>query len=320
VDIEFERSLRSTLQAVTADAAPDQILYALQSLGWSELVSETPTAFALLYDELGKAAHSTSLIDQLVFSELPPALARCGVIAYPPPSRGHRPPCQLTDAEILVDGWALRTPNVDDRVLVAAASTHDGPPVPVELPPLKTLRGLEISPLKTFDTEDGWVRITGKTSRADTVLHPGTATWPDVLNTARRAAATELAGLARGALALAVAHVNTRTQFGRTIGSFQAVRHRLADAHVLVAATDALLEEAWRDPSPENTNLAFAYAGRAHRDVLAHCIQVCGAMGLSWEHKLHRHLRRGYALEAFFGPAEEVTERLGAELLLAQTT
>ena len=136
-----------------------------------------------------------------------------------------------------------------------------------------------------------------------------------VRTSARRAAATELAGLAHGALALAVGHVTARTQFGRPLGSFQAVRHRLADARTLAAGTDALLEDAWASGTAEDADLAFAYASQAHRLVGSHCLQVCGAMGLTWEHGLHRCLRRGYTLDAVFGDAEAMTERFGAQLI-----
>jgi alkylation response protein AidB-like acyl-CoA dehydrogenase len=58
----------------------------------------------------------------------------------------------------------------------------------------------------------------------------------------------------------------------------------------------------------------------AHRLVGSHCLQVCGAMGLTWEHDLHRYLRRGYTLDAVFGTANAITECLGAQLIARAET
>jgi hypothetical protein len=313
MDIDFERSLRKTLQAIIADAASAQIVEALHDLGWWELVAETPTALALLYDELGKAARSTALIDQLAITQIAPEVADCDVIVYPTPFGDSRPPGRLTDDEIFLDGCALKEPGPDDRVVFGAAAGPGESLAIVVIPGLKAAHEFEAQQLDGLDTDGSWVRIRARMLRnkVEAGGRPDSGVWSGVLTAARRAAATELTGLSRGAIELAVAHVSTRSQFGRTIGSFQAVRHHLADAHVLTTGADALLDNAWRDPIAETTDLAFAYAGRAHRAVMSHCLQVCGAMGLSWEHDLHRYVRRGFALDTFFGPSNRVTDHLG---------
>lgn len=314
MDIDFERSLRDTLRAIIADAASAQIVEALHDLGWWELVAETPTASALLYDELGKAARSTALIDQLAITHIAPEDPDCDVVIYPTPCSDSRPPGMLIDDEILLDGCALKEPGPDDRVVFGAAAAPGESPVIVVIPGVKAVHQFEAQQLDGLDSDGSWVRIRARMPRntVEAGGRPESRIWSGVLTAARRAAATELTGLCRGAIDLAVAHVGTRSQFGRTIGSFQAVRHHLADAHVLTTGADALLDDAWRDPVADTTDLAFAYAGRAHRDVMAHCLQVCGAMGLSWEHDLHRYVRRGFALDTFFGPSDRIADQLGA--------
>jgi hypothetical protein len=322
VDNDFERSLRDTLRAVISGATPDRIDRELDDLGWSELVAETPSAFALLYDELGRSARSTALIDKLVLSELGPLLAaRCDAVVYPAPSHGLRPSTHQGADAIVVDGWALKPPGADDRLLVCPATHSEHAPAPLVLTTLRSAPGLNVRPTKTLDSDGLWVRIIGTVSPSDVELVDVPGLSPRSVQTpARRAAAGELAGLASGTLALAVAHVSSRTQFGRPIGSFQAVRHRLADARALVAGTAALVADAWATASAEDADRAFGYAGHAHRLIGSHCLQVCGAMGLTWEHDLHRYLRRGYTLDSVFGPADQVAEDLGAQLIASTSS
>jgi len=243
---------------------------------------------------------------------------RCDAVVHQTPAQHLGPPGQRSVDAIIVDGWVLNPPDVDARLLVWSA--NPGATQSTDAMAITTLRsapGLNIRAGNTLDSGGSWVHVTG------TVLHSEADLVPDshgllrngVRTSARRAAATELAGLAHGALAMAVAHVTARTQFGRPVGSFQAVRHRLADARTMAAGTDALLQDAWATGSAEAADLAFAYACHAHRLVGSHCLQVCGAMGLTWEHDLHRFLRRGYTLDAVFGNAEAITECLGAQLI-----
>lgn len=323
MDKDFERSLRDTLRAVICQSASDRIDKELDDLGWTELVSETPLAFSLLYDELGRAARSTGLIDRLVLSELGSPLAgRCDAVVHQTPTQDLRAPAQRRVDAIIVDGWALKHPDLDERLLVWSANPDAQSPGAMAITTLRRAPGLNIRPGNTLDSGGSWVHVTGTVlqSEADLMADSDGLLRNGVRTSARRAAATELAGLAHGALALAVAQVTTRTQFGRPVGSFQAVRHRLADARTLAAGTDALLEDAWATGSAEAADLALAHAGHAHRLVGSHCLQVCGAMGLTWEHDLHRNLRRGYTLDAVFGTANAITECLGAQLIARAAT
>ncbi len=146
---------------------------------------------------------------------------------------------------------------------------------------------------------------------ADTALGRGVAA-------AHRALASELLGLSRGALALAVRHVSDRTQFGRPIGSFQAVRHRLAEAYAWAAGTEALVEAAWEDRSRRSAATAKAHAGHTHALVVRHGMQVSGAMGLTWEYDLHRYVRRGFLLNVVLGSSDTLAGWIATELLTGE--
>jgi alkylation response protein AidB-like acyl-CoA dehydrogenase len=114
-------------------------------------------------------------------------------------------------------------------------------------------------------------------------------------------------------------HVTDRIQFGRPVATFQAVRHRLADVHVAVAAARAVLGTAGRVPDPLAADGAKALAGRAGRLAAQHCLQVTGAIGFTWEHELHRCIRRAHLLDALYGSADALCGRIGAALLAQRT-
>ncbi len=109
----------------------------------------------------------------------------------------------------------------------------------------------------------------------------------------------DLVGTMRGAIELAVGYARSRRQFGRSIGSFQAVQHLLADAYVLTEGSASVARHAaWAvDALPADAALASAavakaYCARAARNVCETSIQVHGGIGNTWECLAHVHLRR----------------------------
>jgi alkylation response protein AidB-like acyl-CoA dehydrogenase len=137
---------------------------------------------------------------------------------------------------------------------------------------------------------------------------------------AHRALAAELIGTAGEVLRLAVEHTSTRSQFGAPIAAFQAVRHRLADAHVAIAAAQALLDAAFVAGDDATARAAKAQAGRAHEQASAHALQVCGAIGSSLEHPLHTFVSRGVVLDALLGGWAQQVDALGHGVLTTGTT
>jgi hypothetical protein len=136
-----------------------------------------------------------------------------------------------------------------------------------------------------------------------------------VVAAARVAVACELVGLARAMLALATTHVSVREQFGRPIGSFQAVRHQLADAFVAIDSAGLAVAQYWEWPDPEQAALTKSLAGWAHATTADVCLQVHGAIGFTAEHDLHRYIRRGWALDAILGSARELDLSWGARIV-----
>ncbi|MGH2962469.1 MAG: acyl-CoA dehydrogenase family protein [Solirubrobacterales bacterium] len=126
-------------------------------------------------------------------------------------------------------------------------------------------------------------------------------------------------GVAKTMLDLAVAHAGDRHQFGRPIGSFQAVAHRCADMRVDVDACRFLAyRAAWaldrRGEHEVEVAAALAYSKDAIRRIARHSHQVHGAIGFSTEHALHLFSQRAKAFELGGGSAAHHRERLAAAM------
>lgn len=129
------------------------------------------------------------------------------------------------------------------------------------------------------------------------------------------ALAVEAVGVAGKALDLAVEHAKTREQFGRPIGTFQAVSHQIADVYVRTELARSLAYwAAWcvavgDGQAPLAACAAKAYAAEAAVAACERSIQVHGGIGFTWEHPLHRYYKRALWIEAFGGyPAEQRAE------------
>ncbi len=118
-----------------------------------------------------------------------------------------------------------------------------------------------------------------------------------------------LVGTSRAMLALARQHALDRTQFGRPVASFQAIRHRLAETLVAIEGAEATLVAAAAEPDELGFLLAKAAAGQAALTAARHCQQVLGGIGFTAEHDLHRHIKRALVLDGLLGSSRELTAR-----------
>jgi alkylation response protein AidB-like acyl-CoA dehydrogenase len=144
--------------------------------------------------------------------------------------------------------------------------------------------------------------------------------WQAVLAAGRRALGYQMLGAASAMIELATEHARTRVQFGQPVGSFQAVRHRLADALVAREGAAAALELSWEaDDEPLAAMLAKSLAGRAARIAATHCQQVLAGLGFTADHPLHRYLTRALVLDRLLGSAAELPAQIGARLAAADS-
>ena len=150
---------------------------------------------------------------------------------------------------------------------------------------------------------------------------PADGSWVDVRRRLLAALALEAVGIASKALELAVAYAGSREQFGKKIGTYQAISHPLVDAYVAVELARSLAYwAAWAvAEGDEQVDLATAAAKSqaAEAAVLAceRSIQAHGGIGFTWEHPLHRYYKRALWLEGALGYGREQRAEVAASLL-----
>ena len=131
-------------------------------------------------------------------------------------------------------------------------------------------------------------------------------------------------GAARRALDLTVGYTMTRVQFGQVIGGFQALRHRMADLHVLVESARSLSRAPRRGRRRGGTGgpalglqaaAVKVYCSEALARTAAEMIQLHGAIGITWEHPAHRYLKRAHGARLLFGHPARHAAAIAASLL-----
>jgi alkylation response protein AidB-like acyl-CoA dehydrogenase len=185
--------------------------------------------------------------------------------------------------------------------------------------------GVTVVPEISIDTTRrlSSLRLEGVRVAPDATLPGAGADYEVVFDRACVALAAESTGLARRTLEMAVAYAKDRQQFGRPIGTYQAVSHRCAQMLLETEnARSAVYGAAWAaDAAPEelrrSSSMAKAYASDAGWRVPDASIQVHGGIGFTWEHDLHFFLKRGRANASMYGDAKWHRERVAQAVLAA---
>jgi alkylation response protein AidB-like acyl-CoA dehydrogenase len=203
-------------------------------------------------------------------------------------------------------------------VLLAAAHTPDGIAL-FEMDPRES--GVTRCAVTAMDSSRrlAVIRLDGAAGRL-VGAGTGTPSLAAARDLACIALSAEQVGAAQRALDLTVAYTKVRVQFGRPIGSFQALQHRMADLHVLVesarslsyAAASAACDTA--DPGLLAA-AAKAYCSEALTRVAGQMIQLHGAIGVTWEHDAHRYLKRAHGAGQLFGRPAEHVARIAAAVV-----
>jgi alkylation response protein AidB-like acyl-CoA dehydrogenase len=167
----------------------------------------------------------------------------------------------------------------------------------------------------------GAVRFDGVAVPGDRVLPGGATALERVLDWARVGLCSEMLGGAERVLEMSVGYARTREQFGRPIGSFQAIQHRCADMLVaLEGAKSATWYAAWaleagEPDGPLAAAMAKAYVSDAYARIAGDGIQIHGGLGFTWEQDLHLYFRRAKLCERLFGDAAWNRERIAKRLI-----
>ncbi len=227
-------------------------------------------------------------------------------------------------AEPAGGGWAVTGSKlfvIDGHtadLLLVVAHAPDGPGVfAVE----RGAAGVERARLDTLDLTRALASVTLRGARAVRVgAGRDAAAWlSEVRDLVLAALAAEQLGGAARCLDMSVGYAKAREQFGRPIGSFQAIKHKCANLLLEVecgrsAVYHASEAVAGRQPDAAlAAALAYVYCSQAFTHAAKECIQIHGGIGYTWEHDAHLYLRRAKSSELLFGPPARQRTRL-AEL------
>ena len=231
------------------------------------------------------------------------------------------------DATAKNNGWRLDghksfvlDGHAADLILVVAATGTGGQLSLFAV--TSTADGLTRRALPTLDQTRKLARLSFNHTPARLVGEPGAAraVLDHVLDVAAVALAAEQLGGAQRALDMAVAYAKVRQQFGRPIGSFQAIKHRCADLLLEVESLRSAVGYAAAAVAADSTEvpvlapLLKAYASEVYSHVAGENIQIHGGIGFTWEHDAHLYLKRAKASELFLGDASYHRERLATRI------
>jgi alkylation response protein AidB-like acyl-CoA dehydrogenase len=186
-----------------------------------------------------------------------------------------------------------------------------------------TSPGIACTPLMSIDQTRGLceVSFTRVGVSLEAMLGGRDAAWPTLqraLDKATVALCAEMVGGAEKAMEMCVDYGKTRVQFGRPIGSFQAVKHKIADMKVWVEnAKSVVYYAAWAvdHDAPEASraaSMAKAYCSEMYTQVTAAGIQVHGGVGFTWDHHMHLYFKRAKSSEVLLGDSTWHRERTAA--------
>jgi alkylation response protein AidB-like acyl-CoA dehydrogenase len=310
---EERQLLRQTVAAlVDKHASPEAVRRAMESPRgydeslWSLLCEQVGVAALVVPEELGGAggelADAAAVLEELGRSLVPTpllgtTLAELGLLAGDEPddetleqlAAGASIGAVVFDRDYVING------DIADVVL----AVEDG----------RILRWSDVT-VETVHTLDPTRRLARVRPGASTVIgsNPGMADIAAIL------LAAEQIGAAARCLELTVEYTQQRVQFGRPIGSFQALKHRMADMYVAVQSARAVIGDAIESPTPVTAAMARLAASEAFCAVAGDAIQLHGGIAITWEHDMQLYFKRAHTSAQLLGPPREQLKRLESEV------
>jgi alkylation response protein AidB-like acyl-CoA dehydrogenase len=253
---------------------------------------------AVVLEELGKGLVPTPLLGTTLAELALLAADDPDADALGPLAEGAAIGAVVFDPDYVVNG--------DIADIVIAAGSQDSPGK------LTRWTTFSAEPVATMDPTRRLARMTPQ-STAPLGADPGIADIAAIL------LAAEQIGAAARCLELTVEYTKERVQFGRPIGSFQALKHRMADLYVAVQAARAIVydavEGAEQKPSATSASLARVAATEAFSTVAAEGIQLHGGIAITWEHDMQLYFKRAHGSSQLLGPARAHLRRLESEVI-----
>ena len=308
-DLLAGRSPMSVVRAATErGGVPDGDLWiAMSEQGWPGIaVSEADGGVGLGWVE-------AAIVLEEVGASLAPAPILGHLVALEFLATGERGPALLAGEQIAavapgVDGPVVCSPTADVLVTISDGGRLVGIDLQGEPPAAE--------PAMDLTRQLGWVTLDGRAC----VDLGGDEAVTRFMDLGAVAYAAEMLGLAQRVLTLTVEYAKERVQFGKPIGSFQAVKHRCADMLVDVEGMrSAVYWAAWcvsagHADASVAASTAKCWCSDASMRVMASALQVHGGVGFTWEHDLHLYLKRAHLDSISFGDAAAHRSRLASLL------
>lgn len=245
-------------------------------------------------------------------------------VAIEEPGGGYGVDAVETVVEAGPEGWSISgnkflVPDAEGAaVLLVAVRSPDGLGL---LPIDASSPGVTIAPMRRLDGQScAEVVFERAACSGASLLAGGEAVLREVYEIWTTLLAADLLGTAEASLELARQYASERVQFGRPIGSFQAVSHRLADELVGVEIGRSLLWGAClaldqrRDHAPALVSAAKAWLSDTAVSAAESALQVHGGVGFTWEYDVHLHLRRARCNAALLGDADHHRDRVAEHM------
>ena len=308
--------LRDAVQVLLGDlCTPDAVRGAWDGDGRVRAAWDALVEMGVLGALVAESAGGLGMTDE----DVVPLLVECGRVALPDPvaASGYAAAAALTeilddpDAGGLAAEWsgriasgAVLLPVVDASAPVAGSTTADGFLWcgDADAVVLATPEEVDLEPLQSVDGARQPARVTRRGGRVVATGELARRVTSAAGERLALGAAAELVGLGEQMLDLTVAYVGERQQFGVPVGSFQAVKHQLADAALAVAFAAPLVSLAAHslahgDPDrARNVSMAKLRASTAARHAASASLQCHGAIGYTVEYDLHLFMKRAWAL------------------------
>ena len=183
---------------------------------------------------------------------------------------------------------------------------------------LYAVRGASVTPVSSLDMTRPLGEVSLDGAERTLIAEDAGAAIDAGLRMGAGLLASEQVGIARWALETTIAYLKERRQFGRVVGGFQALKHRLADLYAEVEQADAAARYAAAtlalgDPdAPVAVAVAGSFCGEAAVHAAEEAVQLHGGIGMTWEHPAHLHLKRAKADLLLLGSPEAHRAALAA--------
>jgi hypothetical protein len=319
MDPDELRLLNEAVTVLTEEWDGSALTSNLDAFGWAELLeNHHQAAISAVFGAQGRAGTWSSALHDVLVSDLgkfgmafDPTC--CVVLPWP---RSPLPGLWRA-GQIEVRGLLLE-PRDDVSTLLIPVGDGDGSGVRCVVS--VRFSELRIQPRVGLDRALGTREVTGTLAAVDVVADGDTAAnwWALAEAKGRLALCQQVTGGLFVAIEMARSHVTERSQFGRLVGTFQAVRHKLVEAYVAATAADCATFAAWEaDQLPLAAMTAKVVGSKAVTVGVANTQQLLAGIGFTAEHPYHRFMKRVTVLDRVLGSGSDLAPLLGGRLIAA---